>query len=80
MLMPWAIDPGDAPHGDAFPMRGFKNDPAIPVSISELERHYCNLTGFSYPITEMPFVLSWVLFRVSGLAASTTGWLTRLCR
>ena len=63
--MPWAVDPRDASNNDSFPMRGFRNNPDIPVSLNELERQYCTLTGFSYPITEMPFVLSWVLFRVS---------------
>ena len=37
MLMPWAVDPRDALGNDSFPMRGFRNNPDIPVSLSELE-------------------------------------------
>jgi hypothetical protein len=47
-------------------MVGFKNSKSndiIPLEI--LEREYCRLMSQPYPITEMVFVRSWMLFRVS---------------
>ena len=47
-------------------MRGFKNAAAeeVPISLEALEREYCKLMAQSYPIVEMVFVRSWMLFRV----------------
>ena len=45
-------------------MGGFKNAIDVPVPLEELEREYCRLMGFSYPIKEMLFARSWMLFRV----------------
>jgi len=45
-------------------MVGYKNSPAEPISLAELEREYCRVTQQSYPIQEMEFARSWMLFRV----------------
>lgn len=45
-------------------MVGYKNSPAEPISLAELEREYCRVTQQSYPIPEMEFARSWMLFRV----------------
>ncbi|KAG8976120.1 hypothetical protein FRB90_009306, partial [Tulasnella sp. 427] len=53
-----------------FPLLiGFKNAPQVevPISLDDLYREYCKLTGWSYPLLEMPFVSSWMLLR--GIAA-----------
>jgi hypothetical protein len=47
-------------------VRGFKNAvPAPVISYPELEQEYCRLMGLPYPVKEMPYVQSWMLFRVS---------------
>lgn len=79
--MPFCIDPRtlreQAPTSGPNPLefsliRGFKNAPPdqVPISLEELEREYCRLTGQKYPIVEQVFVRSWMLFRVSQSATS----------
>jgi len=45
----------------------------VPIPLEDLEREYCRLTGQAYPINEMTFVRSWMLFRLAiisqGIAA-----------
>lgn len=76
MTSPYSIDlrtlreqsPTSGPNPLEFSLiRGFKNAPRdqVPISLEELEREYCSLTGQQYPIVEMVFVRSWMLFRVS---------------
>lgn len=48
-------------------MVGFKNVQDVPISLEELEREYCRLTTQPYPIREMVFTRSWMLFRVRPL-------------
>lgn len=46
-------------------LRGFKGAPVEqPVELEALEREYSRLTGWPYPIKEMVFARSWMLFRV----------------
>ncbi|KIO22657.1 hypothetical protein M407DRAFT_79013 [Tulasnella calospora MUT 4182] len=59
-----------------FPLLiGFKNAPQedVPITLDELYREYCKLTGWVYPLAEMPFVSSWMLLRLAiisqGIAA-----------
>lgn len=48
-------------------MVGFKNQSKdVPIALEVLEREYCRLTKQPYPIPEMIFARSWMLFRVSG--------------
>ena len=55
----------DIPTGVNFLMGGFRNaDVDIPIPLEDLEREYCHLTKQSYPISEMVYVRSWMLFRV----------------
>jgi len=72
--MPWSIDMADIPSNDgSFSMLGFKNAAEVPIQLEDLEREYCRLTNQPYPINEMVFVRSWMLFRLSvisqGIAA-----------
>lgn len=55
-------------------MTGFKNVTVdLPIPLEDLEREYCRLTTQPYPIREMVFVRSWMLFRLAvisqGIAA-----------
>jgi len=51
-------------------MKGFKNVVKdVPIPLEDLEREYCRLADQEYPIKEMPFARSWMLFRVSDLCA-----------
>ncbi|PPQ63019.1 hypothetical protein CVT24_005965 [Panaeolus cyanescens] len=73
LTQPWSIDMNDLPEGQ-FVMRGFKNTTVdVPIPLEDLEREYCRLTNLPYPIKEMVFVRSWMLFRLSvisqGIAA-----------
>lgn len=61
-------------------MVGFKNVQAVPISLEELEREYCRLTTQPYPITEMVFARSWMLFRVSALTLVVSPPLTVCAR
>lgn len=45
-------------------MSGFKHVQSAPISLEDLEREYCRLTTQPYPIEEMVFARSWMLFRV----------------
>lgn len=46
-------------------MRGFRNaNVDVPIPLEDLEREYCLLTKQAYPIPEMVYVRSWMLFRV----------------
>jgi aminoglycoside phosphotransferase (APT) family kinase protein len=74
LTQPWSIDESYLPEGSGLTMVGFKNSKSndiIPLEI--LEREYCRLMSQPYPITEMVFVRSWMLFRLAvisqGIAA-----------
>ena len=55
----------DIPTQFDFSMKGFRNAIAdVPIPLEDLEREYCRLTKQVYPIPEMVFVRSWMLFRV----------------
>jgi hypothetical protein len=41
------------------------NSSEIPGEYEDLEKEFCRLTGWPYPIEEMVFVRSWMLFRVN---------------
>ena len=63
--MPWSIDPRDVSSSEAgsYSMLSF-GTVEQPISLEELEREYCALMKQPYPITEMVFARSWMLFRV----------------
>ena len=47
-------------------MAAFKNNAKdAPIELEVLEREYCRVTSQPYPIPEMVFARSWMLFRVS---------------
>lgn len=49
-------------------LKGFKNSDKpddIPITLDTLEREYCAAVNQPYPITDMVFARSWMLFRVS---------------
>ncbi|CAE6338723.1 unnamed protein product [Rhizoctonia solani] len=73
LLMPYHVDPAEVPPPNAI--SGFKGQPldAVPCPLEELERTFCDGFGIPYPITEMVFTNSWMIFRLSiisqGIAA-----------
>jgi aminoglycoside phosphotransferase (APT) family kinase protein len=65
LTQPWAIDMKDLPKNSSFTMRGYKGTSKnVPITLEDLEQEYCRLTSQIYPIREMVFVRSWMLFRV----------------
>ncbi|KAI0090714.1 protein kinase subdomain-containing protein PKL/CAK/ACAD [Irpex rosettiformis] len=68
LTQPWAVDPavGDSVEPGAF--RGFKNTNDAPCELGVLEHEYCKLTVQPYPIPEMVFAKSWMLFRLAVIA------------
>jgi aminoglycoside phosphotransferase (APT) family kinase protein len=65
LTQPWAIDMRDLPKNSSFTMQGYKGTSEHgPIALEDLEQEYCRLTSQSYPIREMVFVRSWMLFRV----------------
>lgn len=67
--MPWSIDPRDI-NIEYTLLRGFKNTTEdVPIPLDVLEREYCQLTDQPYPIKEMVFARSWMLFRVHILSS-----------
>uniref|UniRef100_A0A8H7Y3M8 Aminoglycoside phosphotransferase domain-containing protein n=1 Tax=Psilocybe cubensis TaxID=181762 RepID=A0A8H7Y3M8_PSICU len=68
LTMPWSVDSNNIPEQGRFFMHGFKNTTKdVPISLEDLEREYCRLSNRPYPIDEMIFVRSWMLFRLSAL-------------
>ncbi|KZV79305.1 hypothetical protein EXIGLDRAFT_598764, partial [Exidia glandulosa HHB12029] len=49
----------------------------VPVVYDELECEYCRVMGLEYPIREMTFASSWMVFR---LAVITQGIAARYAR
>ncbi|KAF9464962.1 kinase-like domain-containing protein [Collybia nuda] len=69
LTQPWSVDASLIPASTAFSMRGYKGTTQdVPIPLEDLEREYCNLTKQPYPIPEMIFVRSWMLFRLSVIA------------
>ncbi|KAF8585972.1 APH-domain-containing protein [Ramaria rubella] len=70
LTQPWAVDEKLRLTGS---MRGFKHATDVPIPVEELEKEYCLLMKQPYPIREMVFARSWMLFRLSiisqGIAA-----------
>lgn len=65
LTQPWSIDMKDFPKNSSFIMHGYKGTSEhVPIALEDLEQEYCRLTNQSYPIHEMVFVRSWMLFRV----------------
>ncbi|KAL4064255.1 kinase-like domain-containing protein [Scleroderma yunnanense] len=67
---PWSVDPSNVPMDLAAEqtvfVTAFKNTTKdVPLALEELERTYCQLTDQPYPIKEMGFVRSWMLFRTA---------------
>ncbi|RDB24710.1 Acyl-CoA dehydrogenase family member 11 [Hypsizygus marmoreus] len=74
LTQPWSIDMSNVPKGSPLILRGFKGAAEdVPIPLEDLEREYCRLTNQPYPIPEMIFVRSWMLFRLAvisqGIAA-----------
>ena len=42
----------------------------VPISRVDLEQEYCRCTSQPYPIVEMPFARSWMLFKVCSQLAT----------
>lgn len=61
MTLPWLVD---AHARISTTMRGLKGSPETPISLEEMEQEYCRLTLQPYPIKELVFAHSWMLFRV----------------
>jgi hypothetical protein len=65
LTQPWSIDAEDIPAEANSSIRGFRNaNVDVPIPLADLEREYCLLTKQAYPIPEMVYVRSWMLFRV----------------
>ncbi|KAI0827964.1 kinase-like protein [Trametes gibbosa] len=70
---PWSISQNAFPKGVTLAV-AFKNNTAeAPIALDALEREYCRVTHQPYPIPEMVFARSWILFRsaiiMQGIAA-----------
>ncbi len=66
MTSPWSIDEKDVTDSGNALMVAFKNSKGIvPIALEDIETEYCRLMNLDYPIPEMAFVRSWMLFRVS---------------
>ena len=77
LTQPWSIDLKYLPKDSSFTMQGFKGtSESVPITLEDLEHEYCRLTSQPYPIPEMIFVRSWMLFRVR--QSSSDVRLTRL--
>ncbi|KAJ7336096.1 kinase-like domain-containing protein [Mycena albidolilacea] len=76
LTMPWSIRPADMQIDPDKPLMGgyFKDMPEKqPIPLEDLEREYCRLTNQPYPIKDIVFVRSFMLFRggviLQGIAA-----------
>jgi hypothetical protein len=68
LTLQWSIDKKDLPDNAIFTnwqqIQPFKNVKDIPIEVEDLEKEYCRLMHLSYPIEDITFVRSWMLFRV----------------
>ncbi|KZT21074.1 kinase-like protein [Neolentinus lepideus HHB14362 ss-1] len=74
LTQPWSLDPKCFPEEyQTSLLEGFKNTKDQPIELDALESEYCRLIAQPYPIPEMIFARSWMLFRLSvvsqGIAA-----------
>ncbi|KAG7091168.1 hypothetical protein E1B28_010220 [Marasmius oreades] len=66
LTQPWSIDIKHLENYVDYQRRAaFKNNSSrdVPITLEEMERPYCQLMGFAYPIKELIFVKSWNMFR-----------------
>jgi len=80
MTMPWSMDWHEvgAPADQTMISHGYRNGKgSAPVALEDVEREYCRLMHQAYPIRDMAFVRSWMLFR---LAIITQGIAARYAR
>ncbi|KZT21077.1 kinase-like protein [Neolentinus lepideus HHB14362 ss-1] len=70
LTQPWAVDPDTIREEHRVSqLQGFKNQTEdVPIELETMEKEYCRLTHSPYPITEMVFANSWMLFRLSVIA------------
>lgn len=56
-----------------FPLAPFRGKPReeVPAAYDELEREYCRIMQIPYPIREMTFASSWMIFRVRPVVSCT---------
>ncbi|KAL7280633.1 kinase-like protein [Trametes coccinea BRFM310] len=73
LIVPWSIPKGTFPKGITITAEFKDNLGETPISLVELEREYCLVTRQPYPMPEMVFARSWMLFRsavvMQGVAA-----------
>jgi hypothetical protein len=63
-MIPYAWGPSVAPSGSVS--EGFRGAAPedVPLTAEEVTREYCRVMNVPYPILEMTFVRSWMIFRV----------------
>ncbi|EIW54435.1 kinase-like protein [Trametes versicolor FP-101664 SS1] len=70
---PWSISKQAFPEGVTLAIAFKNNDAEAPIALDVLEREYCRVTHQPYPIPEIVFARSWMLFRsaiiMQGIAA-----------
>ncbi|OSD00266.1 kinase-like protein [Trametes coccinea BRFM310] len=73
LTQPWSIPKGAFPEGVTLSTAFKDNAAEAPIALEDLEREYCRVTQQPYPIPEMVFARSWMLFRsaiiMQGIAA-----------
>jgi hypothetical protein len=64
--LPFYLDERMFPPERTLNLQAFKNAPEgqAPVAYEELQREFCRLLGQPYPIKDMTFAASWMVFRV----------------
>lgn len=70
LTMPWSIRPAEMQIDPDKPLMGgyFKDMPEKePIPLEDLEHEYCRLTNQPYPIKDIVFARSFMLFRVREL-------------
>ncbi|KAI0034874.1 kinase-like domain-containing protein [Vararia minispora EC-137] len=71
LTMPWSINWNEVGLPSEIPIatKGYKNSTEdSPISLRDIEQEYSRLMGLSYPIDDMIFVRSWMLFRLAIIA------------
>lgn len=69
LTQPWSVDSKHVPPGATITVRTFKNTTKdVPIPLEDLQREYCQLLNLPYPMPEMVFVYSWMLFRSAIIA------------
>ena len=68
LTQPWSVDERTVAGTNLVGFKNPTNPQDLAISREDMERAYCEILNYSYPIKELTFVRSWMLFRLAIIA------------